>query len=67
MRSRNDAWGLLGSMQREDNIVALRKNKRDENLMKRRNLAMADAPISEGQLSVAGGLQSHAAQVSQVV
>ena len=49
--------------QREDNIVAMRKNKREETLQKRRNMAGDDPAISEGALSMAGGPQGAHPQV----
>ena len=59
--------GSLGALprvpQREDNIVAMRKNKRDENLQKRSNMAGGEVAMSEGALSVAGVPQNSQAQV----
>ena len=43
--------------------MAMRKNKRDENLQKRRNMAGGEVAMSEGALSVAGVPQNSQAQV----
>jgi len=46
--------------------VAMRKNKRDENLQKRRNMAGGEVAMSEGALSVAGVPQNSQAQLQKL-
>ena len=49
---------------REDNIIQLRQNKRDENLMKRRTVGATDAtPAGAGMSVTSGGGQSMAQKV----